>query len=154
MAAEVTQQVFLTYWNDPEQFEPARGPLHALLVSKAYQMAHDRTTTSSTPRSQVDKIQTEGIVESEQPAGIVERQAFEAQEALGRLPTECRLAIEAVIHGKCTYQEAAVVLGIPEDAAKARIRRGMAQLRVEMARLSQQVKPELDARSGPRWLLG
>jgi RNA polymerase sigma-70 factor, ECF subfamily len=149
MAAHVTQQVFLSYLNHPERFDPTRGTLHSVLVAMAYQLTTDQMPTAGEQRPGENQSRTRETSDQEQPAGLTAgEQSSEAKAALSRLPTECRLAIEAVVHGKCTYQEAAVVLGIPEEAAKARIRRGMAQLRTELSDISQQIRTEMGPQVG------
>lgn len=55
-----------------------------------------------------------------------------------------RDAIVTAYYGGCTYQEAAVALGLDEGTVKSRIRTGLHHLRVALARTSQSGSPDID----------
>ncbi len=55
-----------------------------------------------------------------------------------------RDAIVTAYHGGCTYQEAAVALGLDEATVKSRIRAGLHHLRVALARTSSSGPPDID----------
>jgi RNA polymerase sigma-70 factor (ECF subfamily) len=135
-AGDVTQDVFLSLWSNPDKFDPSRGSLHALLLTMARGKAIDlvrsetarrgrETRTASIDRSYADD--SVGELDDEMAAIVV--------RALDQLPANEKEAISTAFYGRCTYKEAAIVLGQPEGTIKARIRRGMTRMRHELAAL-------------------
>ena len=50
-AEDVTQEVFLRLWNQPDRFDPARGSLRSFLLAQAHGRAVDAVRSSSSRRS-------------------------------------------------------------------------------------------------------
>src|ERR1700680_5330908 len=49
-AEDVTQEVFLRLWNQPDRFDPARGSLRSFLLAQAHGRAVDAVRSSSSRR--------------------------------------------------------------------------------------------------------
>jgi RNA polymerase sigma-70 factor (ECF subfamily) len=131
-AEDVTQDVFLRFWTQPQRFDPTRGTLRAFLVAQAHARAVDavrthnarrRRETGDAPRfSDADKDVLHDFWE------LV--RADHLSRALGELPIEERRAIELAYFDGRTYVEVAELLHQPEGTIKSRIRNGMRRMRV------------------------
>ena len=128
-AEDVTQEVFLSLWERPEAFEPARGRLRTFLGTLAHRRAVDvvrreearrrraaREAATRTPIPDVGELAM-AIVAAEQ-----------VRAEVGRLPSEQRAAIELAYFGGRTYRQVAEELGIPEGTAKSRMRLGLGRI--------------------------
>jgi RNA polymerase sigma factor (sigma-70 family) len=128
-AEDVTQEVFLSMWERPEAFEPARGRLRTFLGTLAHRRAVDvvrreearrrraaREAATATPIPDVGELAM-AIVSAEQ-----------VRAEVNRLPSEQRAAIELAYFGGRTYRQVAEELGIPEGTAKSRMRLGLGRI--------------------------
>jgi len=84
------------------------------------------------------RLAWEAVVENRENP-VEERLGAEAREdlrrALARIPEKTRAAVTAVYVGGLTYDEAALVTGIPLGTLKRYLRDGLEQLRAELADL-------------------
>jgi RNA polymerase sigma factor (sigma-70 family) len=137
MANEVTQEVFLDFWRFPDKFDPAKGTLHALLVTMARHKAIDSLRSETARRRRERRMDAAATVPSEVDARLLDDEAgHQISRALDQLPRRERDAIVTAYFGQCTYKEAALVLGQPEGTTKARIHSGLARMRVSLASLN------------------
>ncbi|HEY1761936.1 MAG TPA: sigma-70 family RNA polymerase sigma factor [Acidimicrobiales bacterium] len=135
-AEDVTQDIFLRLWNQPERFDPARGTLRSFLLTQTHSRAVDviRSLNSTRRRELNDAARTAS-------AGYdVHREAWdvlvsqEVLKALQELPVEERRVIELAYFEGHTYVQVAEILQEPEGTVKGRIRNGMRRMRGELAR--------------------
>ncbi len=136
-AADVTQDVFVRLWNQPDRFDPTRGSLRTFLLSVARNVAIDHAR-SDTSRCAREERNGRAQLRAESPTGpaelaVVHDDADRLLAALDRLPTLNREAVVTAYYGQLTYREAADALGVPEGTIKSRIRLGLRQLRTELA---------------------
>jgi RNA polymerase sigma-70 factor, ECF subfamily len=131
-AEDVTQEVFLRFWTQPERFDPTRGTLRAFLVAQAHGRAVDVVRTHNARRRR-ETGDAHRVSETEQDNL---HQLWELvrsdhlSRALGGLPIEERRAIELAYFDGRTYVEVAELLQQPEGTVKSRIRNGMRRMRV------------------------
>jgi RNA polymerase sigma-70 factor (ECF subfamily) len=130
LAEDVTQEVFVTLWQQPERFDAARGSLRAYLGVHAQRRAIDAMRRDGRraerehrhhrlhPRSVTSPGDT---AECSELAGIV-------RTAIKKLPVEQREAVELAYFSGLTHREVATALGIPEGTAKSRLRLAQAKL--------------------------
>jgi RNA polymerase sigma factor (sigma-70 family) len=128
-AEDVTQEVFLSLWERPEAFEPARGRLRTFLGTLAHRRAVDvvRREEARRRRAAREAATTTPIPDvGELAMAIVAAEQVRAE--VSRLPSEQRAAIELAYFGGRTYRQVAEELGIPEGTAKSRMRLGLGRI--------------------------
>ena len=130
LAEEVTQDVFLALWRQPERFDPSRSSLRGYLAMMASRRAIDRLRSEAARRRREETV-ADGdpsvrspVLESELVAT-----ALDLREALASLTDEEREAIELAYFGGHTYREVALLLDQPEGTVKSRIRSGLSRIR-------------------------
>ena len=134
-AEDVTQEVFLRLWNQPERFDPARGSLRSFLLAQAHGRAVDAVRSSSSRRAREAR---DAVRTAESPYDM-QREVWDlavadqVSSALGELPEEERRAIELAYFDGHTYREVAQLLDQPEGTVKSRIRNGMRRMRAVLA---------------------
>ena len=128
-AEDVTQEVFLSLWERPDAFEPARGRLRTFLGTLAHRRAVDvvRREEARRRRAARDAATTMPIPDvGELAMAIVTAEQVRAE--VNRLPADQRAAIELAYFGGRTYRQVAQELGIPEGTAKSRMRLGLGRI--------------------------
>jgi len=134
-AEDVTQEVFLRLWNQPDRFDPGRGSLRSFLLAQAHGRAVDAVRSSSSRRLREarDAMRTAEAGYDLQHEVWDLAVADQVSRALGELPEEERRAIELAYFDGHTYREVAQLLGQPEGTVKSRIRNGMRRMRAVLA---------------------
>ncbi|HXG36459.1 MAG TPA: sigma-70 family RNA polymerase sigma factor [Dehalococcoidia bacterium] len=138
LAEDLTQEIFLRIWRQPELYVAERGRFMSWLISVSRNRAVDEI------RKRGRRQRLEFTVADEQnraPAGDADDplrmaqlsdERVRVQRALKGLPAEQRQALElAYFHG-LTQREIAAVLGQPLGTVKTRIRLGMQKLRMQL----------------------
>jgi len=130
-AEDVTQEVFLRLWNQPDRFDPSRGTLRAFLLAQSHGRAVDAIRSLSSRRAREAKdAQRTATAEYDMQREVWDLSLAEkVSEALGVLPAEERRAIELAYFEGRTYVEVAELLDQPEGTIKSRIRNGMRRMR-------------------------
>jgi RNA polymerase sigma-70 factor (ECF subfamily) len=134
-AEDVTQEVFLRLWNQPDRFDPDRGSLRSFLLTQAHGRAVDavRSTSSRRARESKDAMRTAEAEYDMQHEVWDMAVADQVAHAMGELPDEERRAIELAYFDGRTYREVAQLLDQPEGTVKSRIRNGMRRMRTVLA---------------------
>jgi RNA polymerase sigma-70 factor, ECF subfamily len=130
-AEDVTQEVFLRLWNQPDRFDPARGSLRSFLLAQSHARAVDsvRSLNARRRRESKDARHTPTADYDMQHEVWDLALADQVAKALGALPEEERRAIEMAYFEGRTYVEVAQLLDQPEGTVKSRIRNGMRRMR-------------------------
>ncbi len=134
-AEDVTQEVFLRLWKQPDRFDSARGSLRSVLLAQAHGRAVDavRSSTSRRQREARDAMRTAEADYDMQREVWDLAVADQVSHAMCGLPEEERRAIELAYFEGRTYREVARLLDQPEGTVKSRIRNGMRRLRALLA---------------------
>jgi RNA polymerase sigma-70 factor (ECF subfamily) len=133
-AEEITQEVFVAFWEHPDRFDATRGSLRAYLGSIAHRRAVDvvRRETRRTAREDrvaADPAAPERVVATDAAdRAVADDAAARVRAAVAELPADQRRAIELAYFDGFTFREVAARLGIPEGTAKSRLRLALAKL--------------------------
>jgi RNA polymerase sigma-70 factor, ECF subfamily len=129
-AAEAVQQAFLDLFARPEQFDPARGSVQALLFG----MVRNRLRTAR-------REYREGGLEEDTPADTDllagldrDRRIAAVREAIGELPERYREVILLCEIEECSYEETAQSLDIPVGTVRSRLSRAKGMLKTKLRR--------------------
>ena len=133
-AEDVVQVVFLHLWNNPDRFDPTRGPLRSFLLAQAHGRAVDVVRSlNARQRREVKDAQRTTTTSYDLDHEVWDLALKDhVSNALEELPREERRAIELAYFKGLTYVEVAQSLGQPEGTIKSRIRNGMQRMRVAL----------------------
>jgi RNA polymerase sigma-70 factor (ECF subfamily) len=133
-AEDVTQEVFLRLWNQPDRFDPNRGSLRSFLLAQSHARAVDSVRSLNARRlREVRNAQRTATAAYDMQHEVWDLAiADQVGNALGELPEEERRAIEMAYYDGHTYVEVAELLGQPEGMVKSRIRNGMRRMRASL----------------------
>jgi RNA polymerase sigma-70 factor (ECF subfamily) len=138
LAEEVTQEVFVGFWQRPERYDPARGSLRAYLLAVAHGRAVDLLRSEQSRRDREQRAREVAGAGYDLEQEVTELVANErVREALDRLPEAERTAIELAYFGGHTYREVARIQNEPEGTVKSRIRSGLRRMEKELAHLGE-----------------
>jgi len=136
LADEITQDVFLRLWREPERFDASRAGLRTFLLALAHHRAVDLLRSESARAAREDRSARETATDGYD----VEHHAWDlavaekVRTALDGLPAAERDAIHLAYFEGRTYRQVASVLGQPEGTVKTRIRAGLKRMRAVLAR--------------------
>jgi RNA polymerase sigma-70 factor, ECF subfamily len=130
-AEDVTQEVFLRLWNQPDRFDPGRGTLRSFLLTQSHGKAVDAVRSLNARRlRESGEARRTATAEYDMQHEVWDLAvADQVARALGDLPDDERRAIELAYFDGHTYVEVADLLGQPEGTVKSRIRNGMRRMR-------------------------
>ncbi|HMK97139.1 MAG TPA: sigma-70 family RNA polymerase sigma factor [Acidimicrobiales bacterium] len=129
-AEEVVQEVFLRLWEQPERFDPSRGPLRSFLLVQAHRRSVDRLRQDTARRQRQERearLTAQAGPNTEEDVWELSM-AEKVREAFGALEHNERAAIELAYFGGHTYREVAQLLDQPEGTVKSRIRSGLKRM--------------------------
>ena len=133
-AEEITQEVFVFFWEHPDRFDAGRGSLRAFLGSIAHRRAVDVVRREVRRSAREDRVAGDPSMTDDAGAiDLADRAAAtdvaaRVRAAVAGLPADQRQAIELAYFDGCTFREVATRLGIPEGTAKSRLRLALAKL--------------------------
>ncbi len=144
LAQDVTQEVFVYLWSQPERFDASRGTLRAWLGV----LAHRRSVDSVRRESRRSRVEARYQPEAFEP-GTDEALAAgwiggRVRDAIDKLPAEQREAVMLAYFGGRTYRQVATELNIPEGTAKSR-------LRLALGKLDELLRPAFSGQDAPAW---
>jgi RNA polymerase sigma-70 factor (ECF subfamily) len=136
LAEDVTQEVLVRLWRNPEKFDARRGSLRTYLMTQTHGRSVDLIRSESSRRMREDN-EARLAGDLRHPAvdeAVIDMQvAEEVRSALAQLEPSQRKAIELAYYGGHSYREVAEMLSQPEGTVKSRIRAGMRCLHEHLA---------------------
>jgi RNA polymerase sigma-70 factor (ECF subfamily) len=130
-AEEITQEVFVYLWQNPDRFDAERGTLRAFLGALAHRRSVDEVRRNARRTAREDRVGTDATtLEMFDVGDGIERSqtAERVRAAVSSLPDQQREAVLLAYFGGCTFRQVAERLGIPEGTAKSRLRLGLSKL--------------------------
>ena len=130
LAQDVTQEIFLRLWNEPQRFDSERGSLRSFLLREAHSRSIERVRSEEARRQRESRSEFRDRpvpldIEDDVLRSLT---SDEVRIALSQLPEGERSAIVLAYYGGHSYREVASVLGAPEGTIKSRIRSGLLKL--------------------------
>jgi RNA polymerase sigma-70 factor (ECF subfamily) len=138
-AEDVTQEVFIRLWEQPDAYDPGRGALRTWLCVMAHRRAVDwlRRRTARARYQASAAAADAAAAAGDGPAvdeGVMwQVEAKAVREAVRALPDPQREAVLLAYYRGRTYREVARDLQIPEGTAKSRLRVALASLARRLA---------------------
>lgn len=125
-AEDITQEVFVGFWELPNRFDADRGTLRAFLGTLTHRRSVDYVRREEARKRRENRTQSEpratfGVDET----ALGHLTADTVRKAVAQLPEAQREAMELAYFGGHSYREVASILGIPEGTAKSRLRLGL-----------------------------
>jgi RNA polymerase sigma-70 factor (ECF subfamily) len=129
IAEDITQEVFLSFWERPLAFDPDRGSLRSWLATLAHHRSVDHVRAEERKKASLlgPRLFERGPASLEDTVLDAEDIAM-VKQAVRNLPAGQREALELAYYGGSTYRQVAERLGLPEGTAKSRIRQALKQL--------------------------
>jgi RNA polymerase sigma-70 factor (ECF subfamily) len=130
LAQDVTQEIFLRLWNEPQRFDPQRGSLRSFLLREAHSRSIEKVRSEEARRQRESRseFRDRPVHRDTEDDVITSLTSNEVRNALSQLPDAERSAIVLAYYGGHSYREVASVLGAPEGTIKSRIRSGLLKL--------------------------
>ncbi len=129
-AEDVTQEVFVTLWRQPERFDARRGSLRAFLGVHAQRRAIDAMRREGRRTERERRHHRLHPLAETTPGDAAQGSALSdvVHQAIEKLPADQRAVVELAYFGGLTLREIATTLDIPEGTAKSRLRLAQAKL--------------------------
>jgi len=129
IAEDITQEVFLIFWERPLAYDPERGSLRAWLATIAHRRAVDQVRAEERRRvSVLGPRLFERAPERLEDTVLDADEAERLRQAVTALPDSLREVVELAYFGGRTYRQVGEELGVPEGTAKSRIRLALRRL--------------------------
>ena len=130
-AEEITQEVFVYLWQNPDRFDAERGSLRAFLGALAHRRSVDEVRRNTRRTAREDRVGSDAsnLEMFDVGEGVERSQTAErVRAAVSSLPVQQREAVLLAYFGGFTFRQVAEKLGIPEGTAKSRLRLGLSKL--------------------------
>jgi RNA polymerase sigma-70 factor, ECF subfamily len=135
LAEDVAQEVFLAVWNNAAGFDPSRGKLRTLLMTRTHGRCVDIIRSRNARSGRESKV-TDDRSRPEPDAIDQELTALTEAElvrkAVDELPLDERTVLQLAYFGANTYREVATILSLPEGTVKTRMRSALKRLRANL----------------------
>ncbi len=132
LAEEVTQDIFLKIWQQPDRWNPALGQFNSWLLAITRNAAIDRLR-KELRHTPTQPEQLDAISEISGQAPLFDDPRWHDGHLLARLlmqmPAEQRHLIELAFYQGYTHSELAQTLNLPLGTVKTRLRMGLQKLR-------------------------
>jgi RNA polymerase sigma-70 factor, ECF subfamily len=133
-AEDVVQDVFISLWRNPSQFDARRGSLATYVSMLARSRALDRWRSRAAHDAALEREGRAQEVRPRADAGadapsLQRERSREVMAAVETLPETQREAVLLAFGGELSAREVATVAGIPLGTAKSRIRLGLRKAR-------------------------
>ena len=133
-AEEITQEVFVQFWEHADRFDATKGSLRAFLGAITHRRSVDWVRSEARRREREARTSQDAatgtvvtVVDITTELGAQDT-AARVRAAVETLPLEQRAAVVLAYFGGLTFREVAARLGLPEGTAKSRLRLALGKL--------------------------
>lgn len=131
LAADCTQETFVSAWRSRHRFDPARGSLASWLLGIArYRVFDTYRAAQRLPVPGADLVATETAGHAEPEAALADRMLL--AHALETLSPRARRVVELAYYSDLTQTQIADELGLPLGTVKSDTRRALSRLRTHL----------------------
>ena len=132
-AEDVSQDVFISFWERPGAFDRTRGSLRTWLGTLTHRRAVDHVRREEARRRRAEREASRALAAPDvEEMATALLTAERVRAALDKLPEEQRRAVQLAYFGGKTYRQVAETLGIPEGTAKSRLRLALRRIAVTL----------------------
>ena len=138
-AEEITQEVFVQFWEHADRFDGTKGSLRAFLGAITHRRSVDWVRSEARRREREARTSQDAatgtvatVVDITTELGAQDT-AARVRAAVETLPLEQREAVVLAYFGGLTFREVAARLGLPEGTAKSRLRLALGKLSAVLA---------------------
>jgi len=145
VAGDVTVDVFLHLWRNPEQQDSAPASMRTSLLTMTRDVAVDTIRPETVRHASDGRPAARPGADSHEPERfpVATEERSPVAPMLQAMSRDERDSIVTAYYGGCTYREAAVVLGLDEGTVKSRIRGGLHHLQIALAHRSSSAYPDI-----------
>jgi RNA polymerase sigma-70 factor, ECF subfamily len=135
LAEDIAQEVFLHLWNSAADFDPQRGKLRTLLMTRTHGRCVDVIRSRNARSDREAKAADDRSTDTADAIDAELTTLTEAElvrTAVDSLPVEERTVLQLAYFGANTYREVATILSLPEGTVKTRMRSALKRLRTDL----------------------
>jgi RNA polymerase sigma-70 factor, ECF subfamily len=145
LAEDITQDIFMQLWNEPTKFDPTRGKLRTLLLTRTHGRCVDIIRSRNAQTARESKVADDRSYHAHDAIDAELTAMSDAERVRGAIDTLQvgeREVLNLAYFGANTYREVATILNLPEGTVKTRMRSALQRLRVELNDHFFEVAPE------------
>lgn len=132
-AADLTQEIFLAFWNKPEKYQADRGSIGVFLSVMTRSQALNRLRSAKSQQQLVQRFGQMAMQDSDDNPNLdhatLEELSQRVKSALEKLPTAQRQVLEMAYYSGFSQSDITERTGIPLGTVKSRSRQGLLKLR-------------------------
>ncbi|WP_117000278.1 sigma-70 family RNA polymerase sigma factor [Desertimonas flava] len=134
-AEDVTQEVFVSLWENPQRIDSGRGTFRGFLATLTHRRAVDAVRREEARRRRESRAaQGQPDVPDIADAAVRSDTSDRVRAALRELSEPQRQALELAYFRGYTYRQVADALDIPEGTAKSRLRLALERIAIHLRR--------------------
>jgi RNA polymerase sigma-70 factor, ECF subfamily len=132
-AADLTQEIFLAFWNKPEKYQADRGSVSVFLSVMTRSQALNRLRSAKSQQQLVQRFGRMAMPDSGDNPNLdqvtLEELSQRVKSALEEIPTAQRQVLEMAYYSGFSQSDITEKTGIPLGTVKSRSRQGLLKLR-------------------------
>lgn len=132
-AADLTQEIFLAFWNNPDKYQPDRASIAVFLSVMTRSQALNRLRSAKSQQQLVQRFGRMAMPDTGDNPNLdratLEELAGRVKSALAELPNAQRQVLEMAYYEGLSQSDITEKTGVPLGTVKSRSRQGLLKLR-------------------------